>query len=108
MFVKRLMLPISNDPLLRVVCRRSHAPPDLLKVIGNNNCAWRRNYRYADIVCDLGRRQIVTFLPCRKPATAQARFAAYLTIGIVARDRDEGYDEAAATALPHVAHVANR
>jgi hypothetical protein len=82
MFAKRLMLPVSNDTLLRVVRRRSRPPSDPLRVVGIDDWAWRRNYRYASIVCNLERRRIVTLLPDREPATAQAWFANHATIGI--------------------------
>ena len=105
-FAKRLMLPVSNDTLLRVVRRRSRAPSDPLKVVGIDDWAWRRNHRYASIVCNLEKRRIVTLLPDRESATAQAWFAAHPTIGIVARDRGGGYGEAASKALPHAVQVA--
>ena len=108
MFARRLMLPVSNDTLLRVVRRRSRAPSDSLEVIGIDDWAWRRNHRYASIVCNLERRRIVTLLPDREPATAQAWFAAHPTIGIIARDRGGGYGEAAARALPDAVQVADR
>jgi hypothetical protein len=101
------MLPVSKDTLLRVVRRRSRPPPDPLRGIGINDWAWRRNHRYASIVCNLERRRI-TLLPDREPATAQARLAAHPTIAIVARDRGGGYGEAAAKALPHAIQVADR
>ena len=69
-FAKRLMLPVSKDTLLRVVRRRSRPPTDPLRVIGIDDWAWRRNYRYGSIVCDLERRRVVTLLPDREPATA--------------------------------------
>ena len=107
-FAKRLMLPVSNDTLLRVVRRRTQPPIQLLRVVGIDDWAWRRNHRYASIICNLERRRIVTLLPDREPATAQAWFAAHPTIGIVARDRGGGYGEAAAKALPHAVQVADR
>src|ERR1700720_4315943 len=107
-FAKRLMLPVSKDTLLRVVRRRSRPPSDPLRVIGIDDWAWRRNHRYASIVCNLERRRIVTLLPDREPATAQAWFAAHPTIEIIARDRGGGYGEAAAKALPHAMQVADR
>jgi len=107
-FAKRLMLPVSKDTLLRVVRRRSRPPADPLRVIGIDDWAWRRNHRYASIVCNLERRRIVTLLPDREPATAQAWLAAHPTIAIVARDRGGGYGEAAAKALPHAIQVADR
>jgi transposase len=106
-FAKRLMLPVSNDTLLRVVRRRSRPPADPLKVVGIDDWAWRRN-RYASIICNLEKRRIVTLLPDRELATAQAWFAAHPTIGIIARDRGGGYGEAAAKALPHAVQVADR
>jgi transposase len=108
MFAKRLMLPVSNDTLLRVIRRRSRCPSDALRVVGIDDWAWRRNYRYASIICNLERRRIVTLLPDREPATAQAWFANHPTIGIIARDRAGGYREAAAKALPHAVQVADR
>ena len=102
------MLPVSKDTLLRVVRRRSRPPSDPLRVIGIDDWAWRRNHRYASIVCNLERRRIVTLLPDREPATAQAWLAAHPTIAIVARDRGGGYGEAAAKALPHATQVADR
>ncbi|MGO9701990.1 MAG: ISL3 family transposase [Xanthobacteraceae bacterium] len=108
LFARRLMLPVSNDTLLRVVRRRSRPRSDPLKVIGIDDWAWRRNHRYASIICNLERRRIVTLLPDREPATAQAWFAAHPTIGIIARDRGGGYGEAAARALPYAVQVADR
>jgi transposase len=107
-FAKRLMLPVSKDTLLRVVRRRSRPPADPLRVIGIDDWAWRRNHRYASIICNLERRRVVTLLPDREPATAQAWLAAHPTITIVARDRGGGYGEAAAKALPHAVQVADR
>jgi transposase len=107
-FAKRLMLPVSKDTLLRVVRRRSRPPADPLRVIGIDDWAWRRNHRYASIICNLERRRVVTLLPDREPATAQAWLAAHPTIAIVARDRGGGYGEAAARALPHALQVADR
>jgi transposase len=64
--------------------------------------AWR------SIVCDLERRQLVTLLPDREPATAAAWFEQHQEITIIARDRGGGYGEAAARALPHATQVAYR
>jgi transposase len=93
---------------LRVVRHRHRPLADPLKVIGIDDWAWRRNHRYASIICNLERRRIVTLLPDREPATAQAWLAAHPTIMIVARDRGGGYGEATAKALPHAVQVADR
>jgi transposase len=107
-FARRLMLPVSNDTLLRVVRRQARAPNEALNVIGIDDWAWRRNHRYGTIVCDLERRRPVTLLQDREPATAAAWFERHPEITIIARDRGGGYGEAAAKVLPHATQVADR
>jgi transposase len=68
-FAKRLMLPVSNDTLLRVVRRRTRPRTDPLLVAGIDDWAFRKNRRYGTIVCDLERRRIVALLPDREVAT---------------------------------------
>lgn len=43
---QRLMLPVSNDILLRVVRRRTVMPSDPLVVVGIGDWAFRRNHHY--------------------------------------------------------------
>lgn len=107
-FAKRLMVPVSKDTLLRVIRRRARVPSAPLRVVGIDDWAWWRNHRYASIICNLEKRQVVRLLPDREPATAQAWFADNPTIAIIARDRGGGYGEAAAKALPHAVQVADR
>lgn len=107
-FARRLMLPVSKDTLLRVVRHRARVPSDPLKVVGIDDWAWRRNQRYGSIICDLEKRRVVSLLPDREPATAQAWLSGHPTIAVVARDRGGGYGEAATKALPHAVQVADR
>src|SRR5580658_6197962 len=107
-FARRLMLPVSNDTLLRVIRRRAHVPTEPLSVIGIDDWAWRRNHRYGTIICDLERRRPVTLLPDREPATATAWLERHQEIAVVARDRGGGYGEAVTRALPHATQVADR
>ena len=74
-FAKRLMMPVSNDTLLRVVRRRACSQAEPLRVAGIDDWAFRRNHRYGTIVCDLERRRIVTLLPDREIATIEAWLA---------------------------------
>lgn len=107
-FARRLMLPVSNDTLIRVVRRRGvprFIPPS---VVGIDDWAWRRNQRYGTIVCDLERRRTIALLPDREPATAEAWLAAQPQIAVVARDRGGAYALATAKALPQASQVADR
>jgi transposase len=105
---RRLMLPVSNDTLLRVVRRRAERWTSPAEVIGVDDWAMRRNHRYGTIVCDLERRQVVALLPDRESATVQAWLAHHPEVTILARDRGGGYGEATTRAAPHVVQVADR
>jgi len=107
-FARRLMLPVSNDTLLRVVRRRSCPRTEPLTVAGIDDWAFRKNHRYGTIVCDLERRRIVTLLPDRETATVRAWLSDHPEIRVVSRDRGGGYGEAAAKALPGAVQVADR
>ena len=107
-FAERLMLPVSNDTLLRVVRRRAGCRTDPLTVVGVDDWAFRRNHRYGTIICDLERRRIVKLLPDREIATVAAWLAAHPGIRVVSRDRGGGYGEAAARALPDAIQIADR
>lgn len=107
-FAKRLMLPVSNDTLLRLVRRRGtpvFVPP---RAIGIDDWAWKRNQRYGTLICDLERRRTISLLPDREPATAQAWLAGQPQIEVVTRDRGGAYALAAARALPDAMQVADR
>lgn len=107
-FAKRLMLPVSNDTLLRVVRRRTCPRTEPLVVAGIDDWAFRRNHSYGTIVCDLERRHIVTLLPDREMATVEAWLAGHPDIKVLSRDRGGGYGEAASKALPCAIQVADR
>jgi transposase len=107
-FARRLMLPVSNDTLLRVVRRRTSPRTEPLIVAGIDDWAFRKNHRYGTIVCDLERRRIVALLPDREMATVRAWLSGHPEIKVVSRDRGGGYGEAAAKALPGAVQVADR
>jgi transposase len=107
-FARRLMVPVSNDTLLRVVRRRGRRPFVPPTVIGIDDWAWRRNQRYGTLVCDLERRRTIALLPDREPATAAAWLSDQPQINVIARDRGGGYAVAAAKALPLATQVADR
>ena len=77
------MLPVSNDTVLRVVRAQTRPRPEPLNVVGIDDWAYRRNYGYGTIVCDLERRRIVTLLPDREVATVQAWLADHPNIKVL-------------------------
>jgi transposase len=107
-FAKRLLLPLSRDTLLRLVRRRRAPIFEPPRAVGVDDWAWKRNYRYGTLICDLERRRTIRLLPDREPATAQAWFATQPQIQVVTRDRGGAYALAAARALPGALQVADR
>jgi hypothetical protein len=105
---RHLMMPVSNDTLLRVVRRRGRPAPPPPNVIGIDDWAWKRNQRYGAIICDLERHRPIKLLPDREPATAQAWLTGQPQLAIVARDRGGGFALAASKALPGTLQVADR
>ncbi|PRA49256.1 ISL3 family transposase [Brucella pituitosa] len=107
-FAKRLMIPVSNDTLIRTIRRRSAVRHEAINVAGVDDWAFRRNHRYGTIVCDLEKRKIVKLLPDREITTVSSFLAQHPEIKIVSRDRGGGYREAATKALPDAVQVADR
>lgn len=107
-FANRLMMPVSNGTLLRVVRRRINDQSDELTVIGIDDFAFRCGQTYGTIICDLERRRPVTLLPDRALDTSRSWLTRHPSISIVARDRGGGYGEAIAKALPEAEQVADR
>jgi transposase len=105
---RRLMMPVSNDTLLRVVRRKGCPAPPAPNIIGIDDWAWKRNQRYGAIICDLERRRPIKLLPDREPATAREWLAGQPQITSVAQDRGGGFALAANKARPNALQVADR
>jgi transposase len=106
---RRLNVVVSNDTMLRMVRRRgprSFPPPS---IVGIDDWAWRRNFRYGTLICDLERRKTIALSPDREPATAEAWLRQWPDIMVIARDRGGAYALAAQRALlPNAVQVADR
>jgi transposase len=107
-FARRLLLPVSKDTLLRVVRRRAAQPSTEPRVVGIDDCAWKRGHRYGTIICDLERRRIIDILPDREAATVTAWLTEHPSITVIARDRGASYRQAATGGLPDAVQVADR
>jgi len=105
---KCIEIKVSNDTLLRAVRRRGSSPPLPPFVVGIDDWAWRRNFRYGTLICDLERRKTIALLPDREPATAEAWLRQWPDIKVIARDRGGAYALAAQRALPDAVQVADR
>ena len=74
-FARRLMLPVGNDTLLRVVRRRAGAGTEPLTVVGIDDWAFRRNHRFGiNFIKTESEPKIAPLV--RRASTLPARFGA--------------------------------
>ncbi len=104
----RIKIKISNDTLLRAIRRRGPRETFAPSVIGIDDWAWRRNFRYGTLVCDLERHRTIALLPDREPSTAEAWLRQWPDIAVIARDRGGAYALAGQRAHPKAVQVADR
>lgn len=103
-----LGLKLSPDTLLNVIRTTVLPPGPPPRVVGIDDWAWRRRHRYGTILVDLERHRVVDLLPDRDPETVIAWLQRYPEIEVIARDRWQGYIEAATAGAPQALQVADR
>ena len=73
----RLLLPVSDDTLLRVVRRRNSPVMPTPTIIGIDDWAWRRNHRCGTIICDLERRRPIRLCRIGRPPPRRLGWPSY-------------------------------
>lgn len=109
--IARLMgLLLSPAGLLKRLKKRSQpsAPVVTPRVLGIDDFAKRKGYRYGTLLVDLEQGRPVDLLPDRDPATVETWLRAHPGIEIISRDRSMGYAAAIRQAAPQAKAVADR
>jgi transposase len=104
----RLGMRASPSTLLRYVRGSPSVVHPQPEAVGIDDWAFRRGHRYATILVDLERHEVIDLLEDREAATVSAWLKRHPEIRIIARDRGGAYAEAAAKGAPQAVQVADR
>ena len=77
-------------------------------MVGIDEWAWRKGYRYGTIVVDLERRNVVDVLPDRSAASTEAWLRNHSQIEFIARNRDGLYADGTKRGAPQAGQIADR
>ena len=100
--MSRLGIPLSADTLIRRVKGAARLPalPQVVRVLGVDDWAWRKGQTFGTILVDLERRQVVDLLPTRSADSLVEWLAQHPEVTTVSRDRQGVYAEGARLGAP--------
>jgi transposase len=85
-------------------------PPAIraVRVLGVDDFAWKKRFKYGTILVDLERRKIIDVLADRESATVEAWLQAHPEVDLVSRDRGKEFAKAATKGAPQARQVVDR
>ena len=79
-----------------------------VRVLGIDDFAWKKRFRYGTLLVDLERRKIIEILPDRESATVEKWLKEHPDVEVVSRDRGKEFRKAATLAAPQAQQVVDR
>jgi transposase len=108
--MSKLGIPLSAETLIRRVKGAARLPalPQVVRVLGVDDWAWRKGQNFGTILVDLERSQVVDLLPTRSADSLVEWLAQHPEVTTVSRDRQGVYAEGARLGAPKAVQVADR
>lgn len=104
----RLRVQSPPSTLLQRVMALPTPPCPSVRVLGVDDFAWKKRFRYGTLLVDLERHQIVDVLLDRDDRTFAQWLRQHPEVEVVSRDRATDYAKAAREAAPQAQQVADR
>ena len=106
--LKYSQIEVSGDTLLRILRNKEADRVMSPRIIGVDDCAFKRGKSYGTIVVDLEQHHVIDLLPDRTAETLSQWLQQYPEIEIVARDRSTDYAAGIRQGAPQAIQIADR